>query len=209
MAKGLALSGQQRAHLANLDAMRRLMLEVRRGRAAAPRPFDAKREAHLHELRAAGRLNADQELFLRLCGPEEVDRQHALHRFFGARYEGIVVPSLKNLADERRTQKRGVRQILRAYERDRVLARQGETPGSLGTRVLRNVASVRRFLHHFGGKRRRRPAKRPARSTAASASDGSSDPPPSDDSSEPPQKGGSRFLAARRPCSAGALGGPS
>jgi len=169
IAKRFALSGEQRAHLANLDAMRRLMLEIRRGRAVAPGPLDVERERKIGELRAAGRLNADQELFLRLCGPEEVDRQHALHRFFGARYDGIIVPSLKNLDDEHRIQKHCVRGIVRAHQ---------VAPRHVKPRLVKKPANLRRFVRPTPGRRRRRVTSRPARSTVASASDGSSDPPP-------------------------------
>lgn len=168
------LSGVQRAHLADLEAKRRRMVDIRRGRAIAPGPFDADRERKLGELRAAGRLDADQELFLRLCGPEEVDRQYALHRFFGARYEGVIVPSIRNVRDERRTQKH-VRPILHAYERERVSSHGMDV--ARGGRVAQRLGRVRRFMRHLKRHRSRRVVRRAARATADSGSDGSSDPP--------------------------------
>lgn len=161
------LSGEQQRYLRDLEAKRRQMLAVRRGNAAAPEPFDAEREAKLRELRAAGRLNAAQELFLRLCGPAEVDRQHALLLFFGEVYAGIIVPSLRSLVHERRVQKLITRAILRAHRRvwDRTNARQGRQ-------------FPRRPVRRQRASRRRRSARRPARSTSGSASDGPSEPPP-------------------------------
>lgn len=169
------LSEAQRAHLGDLEAKRRRMVDIRRGRAAAPGLFDADRERKLGELRAAGRLHADQELFLRLCGPEEVDRQYALHRFFGARYEGVIAPSIRNRRDERRTQKHA-RAILRAYERGRVSSHGVDVARS--ERVAQTLGRVRRFMRHLKRHRGRRVVRRAARVTADSGSDGSSDPPP-------------------------------
>lgn len=180
IARGMSddLNDAQRAHLEDLEAKRRRMVDIRRGQGAAPGAFDTERERKLGELRAAGRLDADQELFLRLCGPEEVDRQHALHRFFGFRYEGVIVPSLRNLRHERRTQKRGIRTILRAYEREH--ARAHEWHVASAGRATRRCPIVRRFRRAARRRRAARIARKPTRTATDSGSDGSSDPPPDD-----------------------------
>ena len=159
----------QRAHLADLEGKRRLMLAIRRGYVPAPEAFNEERERKLDDLRAAGCLNADQELFLRLCGVDEVDRQHALCVSVGSLYAGIIVPSLRTLRDERRVQKHCVRFFGSGHERAHARPKG---------RAIRGRAPVRRPMRIVKARRARRAARRVARSPASSASDGSSDPPP-------------------------------
>jgi hypothetical protein len=163
------LSAAQRAHLADLHAKRRLMLAIRHGRAPVPTLFDAERERKLDELRTAGHLNADQELFLRLCGAEVVDQQHAMCLAMGSLYGGIIAPSLRTLRVERQVQKHCVRFFRGGHE---------ETHARPKARAMGARVAVRRPMRILKARRARRVARRVARSPAPSTSDGSSDPPP-------------------------------
>jgi hypothetical protein len=174
------LSAEQVAHLQDLEAKRRAMAAIRRGQPPAPSPFDGDRERKLAELRAAGHLSADQELFLRLCGPDEVDRQHVLYRTLGPMYGGVIVPSLSNLKTERRLQKEIRRVSLRGHE-------HGVAPGATPPLRLRRLRFVRRSLVF----RRRRELPRRVRSKAATSGDDSSEPPPSGVRRRSPHRGAS------------------
>src|SRR5437899_1849012 len=100
-----SIEPEQRAWLAALERARQQMVAIRRGRAPKPLPFDPEHEAKIAALRESGRLNADQELFLRLCGTKEVDRQSAMAQALGPLYGGIEVPSRRMLVRERRVQR--------------------------------------------------------------------------------------------------------
>jgi hypothetical protein len=163
------LSAAQRSHLADLDAKRRLLLAIRRGQVPAPEAFDEERERKLDDLRTAGCLNVDQELFLRLSGADAVDQQHAMCLALGSLYGGIIVPSLRTLRNERQVQKHCVRFFRGGHEQAHARPKGRAIPGRV---------PLRRPMRIVRARRARRVARRVARSPASSASDGSSDPPP-------------------------------
>ena len=159
-----ASESTQRALLVVLERARQQMVVIRAGRAQRPSPFGSEHEAKVAELRASGYLNADQELFLRLCGTEEVDRQAMMARALGPLYGGIEVPSRRMLVRERRIQ--GFAQaLLRSAREDQVRQSQERR------RNLRRRVGRRRY-------HRNRAHRRPARRRASRAhSKGGGDPP--------------------------------